>query len=178
VAGFAGVLLMAGPGELAGNQHVDRLGTGVLLVASLSWSLGSLYARGHAHRTERAGTGPSGALAATSMQMLTGGALLLVLGVASGEVARLSLSAISARSVLALLYLVLFGSLVGFTAYAWLLRVVAPVRVATYAYVNPVIAVALGWLVGGEELTLRTLLAAAVIVPAVAVISRTAKATS
>jgi drug/metabolite transporter (DMT)-like permease len=110
-------------------------------------------------------------LLAISMEMLTGGVLLLAAGLVTGEGARLELSQISPRSVLALSYLILFGSLVAFSAYIWLLRVSTPARAATYAYVNPIVAVFLGWALGGEPLTLRTLLAAAVIVSAVVIIS-------
>jgi drug/metabolite transporter (DMT)-like permease len=106
------------------------------------------------------------------MQMLTGGASLLVLGIALGEPWTYDFAAISARSVLGWAYLIVFGSIVGFSAYIWLLRVSTPARVSTYAYVNPVVAVFLGWLLADEPLTLRTLVAAAVIVSGVVLITR------
>jgi drug/metabolite transporter (DMT)-like permease len=105
------------------------------------------------------------------MEMLAGGVLLLAAGLVTGEGARLELSQVSPRSVLALGYLIVFGSLMAFSAYIWLLRVSTPARASTYAYVNPVVAVFLGWALGGEPLTLRTLLAAAVIVAAVVIIT-------
>jgi drug/metabolite transporter (DMT)-like permease len=105
------------------------------------------------------------------MQMVSGGALLVLAGTAAGEWDRLALEKISIESCIAFIYLILFGSLVGFTAYIWLLGVVAPARVATYAYVNPIVAVLLGALMAGEPLTPRTLLAAAVIVGGVVAIT-------
>jgi drug/metabolite transporter (DMT)-like permease len=134
-----------------------------LLGGSLSWSIGSLYSR-------RAPT-PKGGMLGIGMQMMCGGALLLVLGTATGEWGRLDLAAVSLRSALAVLYLIIFGSIIGYTAYMWLLQVVSAARVATYAYVNPVVAVLLGWALAGEALTLRMGVAALVIVAAVALIT-------
>ena len=105
------------------------------------------------------------------MEMLSGGALLLLASALTGESARFALAAVSAKSLLALGYLIVFGSIVAFTAYVWLLRVAPPVLVSTYAYVNPVVAVLLGWAFAGEPLTGRTALAAAVILTGVALIS-------
>jgi len=105
------------------------------------------------------------------MEMLSGGLLLLLAGLLTGQVSDLDFSRISLQSVLALGYLIVFGSLVAFTAYIWLLRVTLPARAATYAYVNPVVAVFLGWALAGEPLSARTLLAAAVIVGAVVIIT-------
>jgi drug/metabolite transporter (DMT)-like permease len=102
--------------------------------------------------------------------MLAGGALLLGASVVSGDWTRVHVSSISLQSMLAFAYLVGIGSLVGFTAYAWLLKHAPPARVSTYAYVNPVIAVFLGWALAGEPLTAQTLIAAAIIVSAVALI--------
>jgi drug/metabolite transporter (DMT)-like permease len=158
--GFAGVGLLV----FQGGPHgaINPLGAGVVLLASLSWAAGSLYAR-----TARM---PSVPLVGTAMEMLCGGAVLLVMALAAGEPSKLHLQAISLRSTLALVYLVVFGSLVAFSAYVWLLRHVAPSRVSTYAYVNPAVAVFLGWAFDNEPLTGRTLLAAAVIVAAVALV--------
>lgn len=161
--GLAGIALLVGPGELAGGKGVDLVGAAVLLFASLSWAVGSLYSR-------RAGL-PSSPLLATAMEMLTGGLLLLLAGLIAGQAAALDLGRISLQSVVALGYLIVFGSLVAFTAYVWLLRVTLPAQAATYAYVNPVVAVFLGWALGGEPLTARTLLAAAVIIGAVVIIT-------
>lgn len=104
--------------------------------------------------------------------MLAGGVALYVFSLATGEFSRVDLSAVSGRSVMALFYLIVFGSLIGFTAYAWLLRVCTPAAVATYAYVNPMVAMLLGWLIAGEEFGPRMVLAAAIILSGVALINR------
>lgn len=168
--GLAGISLLVGPGEIAGAGRIDPLGALVLVGGSLSWAVGSL--RG---RTARLPPSPQ---VSTAAQMLTGGGLLLALGLATGEVPRLLATEVSARSLLAVAYLVVFGSLIGFSAYVWLMRVSSPARVATYAFVNPVVAVALGAAFGGEPLTPRTLLASAVIVAAVVSIVAVPRATN
>jgi drug/metabolite transporter (DMT)-like permease len=104
------------------------------------------------------------------MEMLLGGTILCTAGLFTGELSSLHLDAISLRSLLSIGYLIVFGSLVGFSAYVWLLRVVPAARVATYAYVNPVIALILGWALAGEVLTLRTLLASVIIISGVVLI--------
>jgi drug/metabolite transporter (DMT)-like permease len=161
--GFAGVILLVGPDELVGGGRVDPIGAGVLMVASLSWAAGSVYSR-HGQR-------PASPLLGTGMQMLAGGVLLLVVGSATGEWVGFDYRAVSLRSLASLGFLIAFGSLIGFTAYIWLLRVTTVARASTYAYVNPAVAVFLGWALAGEELTLRTLLSAGVIVAAVVVIT-------
>lgn len=165
--GFAGVALLIAPwsssnGE-AGAAAVDPVGAIVIVLAAASWAAGSLYSR----RAEL----PASPLASTGSQMLTGGVLLTLTGLGAGEAARFDPAAVSLGSVAALVYLIVFGSLVAFTAYAWLMRHVAAPKVATYAYVNPVIAVVLGWLLAGEPIGPRTLVAAAVIVGAVALLT-------
>ena len=107
---------------------------------------------------------------ATAIEMLAGGGLLLALSLILGEPFRIDSDSVTMKSVLALGYLFLFGSLVGFTAYVWLLRVSTPARVSTYAFVNPVIAVILGWTLGGEEMTGRMMIAALIIVVGVVLI--------
>jgi drug/metabolite transporter (DMT)-like permease len=161
--GFAGVVLLVGPDELIGGGRVDPIGALVLILASLSWAAGSVYSR-HGQR-------PTSPLLGTGMQMLSGGALLMLVGSAAGEWAGFDYRAVSLRSLASLGFLIAFGSLVGFTAYIWLLRVTTVARASTYAYVNPAVAVFLGWSLAGEALTLRTLLAAGVIVAAVVVIT-------
>jgi drug/metabolite transporter (DMT)-like permease len=160
--GLLGVLLLVGPGRVVGESAIDLLGVGILMISTTSWAAGSLFSR-------KADL-PKSPLLATAMEMLAGGVLLLAAGVVTGEPARLNLDALSLRSVLALGYLTVFGSLVAFTAYVWLLRVVAPARIATYAFVNPVIAIVLGWWLAGEAFTLHTLVAASVIIIAVVLI--------
>lgn len=162
VLGLVGLVVLVAPGRLAGR--VDPLGAGVLLLGCLSWAFGSLYSRG-------AELPKSGFLAA-AMEMVAGGFLLLLFGLATGQAGSVAVSVISARSLFALAYLIVFGSLIGFTAYIWLLGATTSARVSTYAYVNPVVAVLLGWAFANEPMSLRTLIAAAVIIGAVVLIIR------
>jgi drug/metabolite transporter (DMT)-like permease len=159
--GFGGVALLVGPTKL-NSQQVDPIGAAVLVTAALSWAIGSLYSR-----HSKAATSP---LLAAAMQSLCGGAILWTLAAFSGEWARFAPAQVSMRSVLSLFYLVIFGSVLGFTAYIWLLRVTTPSRVSTYAYVNPVVAVLLGWAFAGEAVTPRMIGATALIVLAVALV--------
>lgn len=159
--GFAGIVLLIGPGEIGrGANRVDSLGSLVLLVAALFWSLGSIYGRAAAL--------PASPMLSSGMEMLTGGAGLLVMGTLTGEWGRLNLANVSAPSLLGLAYLVVFGSWVGFGAYTWLLRVAPLSFVSTYAYVNPVVAVVLGNVIAAEPLTPATVVATIVIVGSVA----------
>jgi drug/metabolite transporter (DMT)-like permease len=166
--GFGGLVLLVNP---AGGR-IDPAGAAALVVASLSWAAGSLYAR-HAPLPKRP-------LVGTGMEMLAGGMLLAFVGAARGEFAQLDSAAVSLESVLGLGYLIVFGSLVAFAAYVWLLRVTRTTLVSTYAYVNPVVAVFLGWAVLAEPITAGTLVAGAIIVVAVALIvsARPAKQSS
>ena len=157
--GFVGLVMLVRPG----SGSVNAMGAGALVLASLSWAWGSLYG-------QRAPL-PASPLATTGMQMLAGGAWLLLASTLTGEPARFTLAAVSTKSLLAVGYLILFGAIVAFTAYVWLMRVAPPVLVSTYAYVNPVVAVFLGWLFAGEPLTGLTLGAAAVILTGVALIT-------
>jgi len=162
--GFAGIAILVGPGALDDGERVDPWGALALVLASASWAAGSLYTR----RADR----PRSGLQAAGMQMLGGGVLLAFASLASGRAAAFEPGTVSARSALSLAYLVVFGSIAGFTAYTWLLRNTSPDRAATYAYVNPVVAVLLGWALAGEPLTWRVAAAGAVIVAAVALIVR------
>lgn len=163
VVGFAGVALLVGSeGVGAGGRH-ELAGGLLVLAAAFFWALGSIYSR-------YAPT-PAPPRLQVATQMLAGGALLVLAGLATGEGPRLDLGSVSLRSALALLYLVVFGSLVAYSAYIWLLRVSTPARVGTYAYVNPVVAMFLGWALAGEPLTFRSLAAAAIIIGAVVVIT-------
>ena len=161
--GMVGLALLVGLDDLRGGGGVDLLGALVLTLGSMSWAIGSIAAK-HIEL-------PSDPLAATGLEMLCGGVLLLVLAALTGQFGAFHASAVSVRSLVSLGYLITFGSLVGFTAYIWLLGVVAPAKVATYAYVNPVVAVLLGWAFASEPLTARMLVAAAVIIAAVALIT-------
>ncbi len=162
LVGFGGVALLVGPERVAGGERIEPLGAIVLVLASLAWAIGSLYFREAPH--------PRSSPLATAMSMLAGGALLLLTGALTGELSRLDLGGVSLKSWLAFWYLVVFGALVAFSAYLWLMRVTTPTRAATYAYVNPVVAVLLGWLLAAEPLNPRVMIAAAVIVGAVALI--------
>jgi len=156
-AGFAGVLVLLAP--FGGASAVDPLGIGMVLFASLSWAIGSLYSR-HAPM-------PRSGLLATGMEMLAGGILLALAATVTGEVGGIDPGSWSSGSLLAIGYLVVFGSLVAFSSYTWLLQSAPVSTVATYAYVNPVVAVTLGALLLGEQLTLRTLIASVLIIGAV-----------
>lgn len=158
--GLAGIALLAGGGDtLLGAGAISPFWAIILTITSFSWSLGSLYTR-QAPR-------PDSAIQATAMQMLTGGALLIAMGTLTGEWMRLDLYAITAKSLCSFLYLLVFGSLVGFSAYVWLMQNASPILVATHSYVNPIVAVFLGALIAGEDLTGRVLISALVIVVSV-----------
>ena len=160
--GLSGVALLIGPESLMGGGRVDPIGAAVLLAGSVSWATGSIHSR-HARV-------PSRPLLATGMQMLCGGSVLLIAGRIAGE-SSIDVAHVSLRSVLAFAYLVVFGAIIGYSAYVYLLRVSTPARASTYAYVNPVVAVFLGWALAGESLTPRMLVAALVIVSGVALIT-------
>jgi drug/metabolite transporter (DMT)-like permease len=163
--GIVGVALLVRPGAASAVEGgVSILGALVLLLAAGSWAAGGLHAR-------RAKL-PHSSLLSAAMQMIAGGALLILTGTATGEWARLHPSAVSPRSLLALAYLVSFGSIVGLTAYLWLIKNTTPARASTYAFVNPVVAIVLGWAVAGEALSPRILLAAAVALSGVVLIVR------
>ena len=163
VLGLVGIALLVGPGALTGGSPINTFGLIALVFASLSWATGSFYAR-------RAPL-PTTSLLATGMEMLVGGGLLLIAGILTGELGQLRLDHVSMESLVAFGYLIVFGSWVGFTAYTWLIRETPPALSSTYAYVNPVVAVFLGWALGGEALTTRTLLAASIIIAAVVLIT-------
>ncbi len=160
--GLLGIVVLVGPGSL-GAGGVDPVGAAILLAASMSWAAGSILGR----ELDL----PRDATLATGTEMLCGGVLLVLAGLAHGEFGGLHPSAISGASALAFAYLVLVGSLIGFTAYVWLLGHTTAARAATYAYVNPVVAVLLGWAILGEALTPRMFAAAAVIVAGVVLIT-------
>jgi drug/metabolite transporter (DMT)-like permease len=161
--GLAGLFFLIGPDSIMGSGRVDLAGVLVVMFGSLSWALGSIYSR-HAKL-------PRSPFLATAMQMLAGGVALTIAGVLHGELASLDVAQFTLRSLAGWAYLIVFGSIVAFTAYAWLLRVSTPARVSTYAYVNPIVAVLLGWALASEPLTTRMIVAAAVIVSGVALIT-------
>ncbi len=159
ILGFGGLALLVGPAHLGGSERVNPVGAGILVVASFAWAWGSIYSKHHDL--------PSSPMLGVAMQSLAGGGALWIVGLLAGEGSQLHLGAITARSWMAISYLIVFGSGIGFTAYVYLLKKSTAARVGTYAFVNPVVALFLGWLGAGEVITLRTALAAAVILTAV-----------
>ena len=161
LVGFAGIALLVGPGHLGGAR--DGVVWALLpILGSLSWGWGSLWSR----RAQL----PASPLVSTAVGLTAGGAVLLAASGVGGEWTRLGPGALHARPVAAVLYLAVFGSVVGFTAYLWLLRHVTPSRVSTYAFVNPVVAMALGVMVGGEPFDARVAIASGFVIVAVALI--------
>lgn len=164
--GFGGIVLLVGPWQqTSGFGSVNLVGAGILLLASIFWAGGSLYSRNAKL--------PESPLMGTALESLVGGAGLIVVASLTGEWGHLDLTAVHLKSLLGWLYLIVFGSLVGFASYTWLLRAAPVTLVSTYAYVNPVIAVFLGAMLASEPLTPRVIIAALVILGSVALITRT-----
>jgi len=161
--GFSGIVLLVKDSITRDTGTGNWLGYAVIISAALSWSLGSILSRD--------AKVPASPLMAIALQNLTGGLFCVLAGLLLGESANVHLDLISARSLLAFIYLIFFGSIIGFSAYIWLLSVADPTVVSTYAYVNPVIAVFLGWALAGEKLTLNDGLAAVVIISSVVMIT-------
>jgi drug/metabolite transporter (DMT)-like permease len=160
--------LLVGPANLGGARRIDLVGTGVLVMASFVWACASLWSKQRAV--------PASPLLVVAMQSLAGGAALWIAAIFSGELRALHFAAISGRSWMALIYLVVFGSGMGFTAYLYILKHSTAPKVATYAFVNPVVALLLGWMLAGETITARTAIAAAVILTAVVLVITTPRA--
>lgn len=164
ILGFGGVFLLIGPAEVFGTSgRFDTFGIILLLLAPISWSMGSIYARG--------ADMPRSTLLGTGMEMLAGAVALLIVSLFKGEFNGFSLGQVSTQSWLGLLYLITFGSLVGFVAYGWLLQNAPVSLLSTYAYVNPVVAVILGWLFANEKLTPQMGIASAIIIGSVILIN-------
>jgi drug/metabolite transporter (DMT)-like permease len=157
IAGIVGVAILLAP--LEELDAINPLGVGLCVLAEISWAAGSIYAR-------RAPL-PRSALLGTGLEMLAGGLVMLLAGSLLGEIGQANVEAFSIRSLVALAYLIVFGSIVAFSAYTWLLANVPVSTVGTYAYVNPIIAVALGAIILSEPITPRTLVASAIIIGAV-----------
>lgn len=162
--GFLGVGILFGPALHFPSNHGPNpaVGISILLVTSFIWSAGSLYSRHSKHAASPFLT--------AAQQMICGGFLLLIAGAVTGELPRFHLNSISMQSLVAFIYLVLIGAVVGYTAYIWLLRHCDPAKVATYAYVNPIVAVLLGTLFAGEKVTIRMLIAGFLIIGSVALV--------
>jgi len=164
IGGFVGVGILFGPAlHFSSNDaRHPAVGISILLVSSFIWSAGSLYSRTAKHAASPFLT--------AAQQMLCGGALLLLAGIVTRELPRFHPRSISMLSLASFVYLVMIGAVVGYTAYIWLLRHCEPAKVATYAYVNPIVAVLLGAVFAGETLTMRTLIAASLIIGSVALV--------
>lgn len=166
ILGFFGVYLLIG-GQPAHGGDADSsmqfFSVIAIIIATMSWATGSIYGL-------RAPV-PKSAILTAGMQMLAGGFVLLVVSFISGEMFRFDIAQVSNNSWLGLIYLTVFGSLIAFTAYSWLLKNANPAMVATYAYVNPVIAVFLGWLIASETFTMQMLIGAGIVVGSVALIT-------
>jgi drug/metabolite transporter (DMT)-like permease len=163
IVGFAGLVVLIGPSNVTGGERAFFAAALVLVGASLAWACGSVF--------NRFGARPESAALSTGLQMIGGSVGLVAVGLLRGEAAQVHLGQVSVPSWIGWLYLVTFGSLVGFTAYIYLLKTVSPAKASTYAYVNPLVAVCLGWAIAGESVTTRTLAAAAVILTGVAMIT-------
>jgi drug/metabolite transporter (DMT)-like permease len=159
VLGFGGIALLVGPSHLGGSERVNPLGAIILVLGSLAWAAGSIYSRHHPV--------PHSPLLGVAMQSLAGGTGLWIVAAATGELHQFHPAQVTLRSWLAVLYLFSFGSALGFSAYIYILKHSTASRVATYAFVNPVVALFLGWSLGGEPLTLRTFIASGTILAAV-----------
>jgi drug/metabolite transporter (DMT)-like permease len=161
--GFVGLAWLVSPWESAATTGIDFPAVAVVLLSCGFWCFGSIWSR-HVKN-------PAPPFLASAMQMLCGSVALFIGAVAHGDLAALHVSAISRSSFLAFLYLALIGSLVGFSTFVWLMKHSTPARVSTYAYVNPIVAVFLGWLILDEQVTPRTILATILIVAAVVIIT-------
>lgn len=163
VVGLIGLIVLINPGAASNREGIAAGAAIVLVLSSLGWAAGSVY--------NRYGERPRSAAMSTGMQMIAGSIALMAVSVAIGEPRGFHLSAVSGASWAGWIYLVTFGSLVGFTAYIYLLQAVSPAKASTYAYVNPLVAVFLGWAIAGEAVTGRTMIAAAIILGGVAMIT-------
>jgi drug/metabolite transporter (DMT)-like permease len=161
--GFAGVAILVGPSAFGGTGTLDPVGLAACLLAPIAWAAGSLFA-------SRRAALPGRPLVATGLQMSLGGLVLAAMAALSGELATFDPATVTRDSLVAFAYLTVIGSILAFTVYGWMLRAAPLPLVATYAYVNPVVAVILGWLVLGEAIDPRTVLAGGVIIFAVALI--------
>jgi drug/metabolite transporter (DMT)-like permease len=167
---LAGILIgLAGVGVLVGGTALEpsrgeTVGCIAVLVGACSWSIGIIYSR----RSRLSGS----PLLLSALSLLSGSGMLLMAGAFAGETIGFSFAAVKPKAWLALAYLILFGSVVAFTAYNWLLEHFSPTLVATHTYVNPIVAVGLGWAYGGESLTLRVGVATAMVVCAVVLVDR------
>lgn len=164
VVGLVGIAILVGPHGIVSGAPVNPFRVLVVVLGSVVWAFGGIYQR-NAPR-------PESALLFTAMQMLGGGLVLSIGSILTSQWTGFTLSQVSARSWIGFVYLIVFGSLVGYTSFVYLLRVSTPARVSTYAYVNPVVAVLLGWAVANEPITARVAMASIVILAGVVLVTR------
>ncbi|QHT65634.1 EamA family transporter [Rhodocytophaga rosea] len=164
VIGFAGIMILISAGNHSGSTVTNPIGVIMVMVSAIAWAIGSMYA------TKAVNTDSS--ILTVAMQMLAGGVMLVIAGTLVGEWKLLHFDAVTAKSLIALAYLTFFGSLVAFTAYSWLLGKVSPSLASTYAFVNPVVAIFLGWSWGGEAISGAMLLASGIIITSVILITQ------
>ena len=162
VLGFVGVAILMGPAAFHSNSSLRMLPALAVLFGAACWAAGTIY-------SQRAAL-PSSSLLSSAMQMMCGGAVLMLVASLAGETSRMHLSAMSMRSALSLGYLIVFGSIIAFTAFTWLHKHVSATRNSTFAYVNPLVAVLLGWALAGENVGTRTILAMITILASVALV--------
>jgi drug/metabolite transporter (DMT)-like permease len=169
ILGLVGLAVLIGPAVLhpdavgTANNGIRIVGVVILMIGEISWATGSILAR---HMDL-----PRSAPLATAIEMLAAGVVFIVVSMLTHEPEFFDIARVSGRSIAGLIYLITFGSLVALSAYVWLLKVSTTAKVATYAYVNPVVALFLGWALAGERLSLRTAIASAIIIAAVAAIT-------
>jgi drug/metabolite transporter (DMT)-like permease len=164
IIGLVGMALLIGPSAFMGASDVQPAAAAVLLIGSLSWSAATVFGK-------RASVPPVPPLA-SAIQLFGGGISLMIVSAIAGELTRVQPANIPLRAILAVAYLIVFGSIIAFSAYSWLLRVASPTSISTYAYVNPIVAMFLGWAIAGEEMSGRVLIAAAIVLGGVALITR------
>ena len=163
--GFGGVALLIGPDAISSGRRLDLLAAAAALSGSFLWAAGTIYSK----RVKL----PASSVLSAAMQMVAGGATLLIASLLAGEASALNVAAVTEKSVFALAYLIVFGSIIAFTVFTWLLTVSSSSQVSTYAYVNPVVAVLVGYFLGGEALGLRTMLGTLLVLTSVVVIATT-----
>ncbi len=163
LVGLCGVAVLMSPALNLGGAPIDKLGAAALIFASISWSIASALSRKVPL--------PESKVMSSGAQMLSGGVFLLLAALAFGEFRGFQFANVSREAWLALLYLIVAGSIVGFTAYVWLIHHESPTKVGTYAYVNPIVAVIVGYFFGGEALTTRTIVGSACVLVSVLVIT-------
>jgi drug/metabolite transporter (DMT)-like permease len=166
--GFGGVALLIGPDAISSGRRLDLLAAGAALSGSFLWAAGTIYSQ----RVKL----PASTVLSAAMQMVAGGAALLIASLLAGEATAFNVAGVTAKSVFALAYLIVFGSIIAFTVFTWLVTVSSSSQVSTYAYVNPVVAVFLGWALADERIGIRTIAATVIILASVALVSGRGKA--